>query len=238
MFCGRFSQGGDFRDTGMEGMHRFLKRVWRLVTGSSKFEVRSSKLSSKTAYIMHKTIKKVTEDIENLRYNTAISAIMEWVNFLEGSSAGPVSSFPPASAQSSQQSKPSQSSVPFDLRAVKEASFGRVTTATRQTGITRDEVENLLLLLAPFAPHMTEELWSRLQTTGYRLQPKKAVDSGQWTESIHTHPWPSYDSKLATSSKVELVVEVNGKVRDKIVVDRGINKEDVQALVLGQKNTQ
>ena len=212
MFCGRFDQGGDFRDTGIEGMHRFLKRVWRLVTGKSKFEIRNSKLSSEAAYLMHKTIKKVSEDIENLRYNTAISTIMEWVGTLEKRAVG-------------------------SYEGVVGSKNKNLPTTNYEL-ITEEEVKNLLLLLAPFAPHMTEELWSRLQTTDYRLQQKKAVDSRQWTESIHIHPWPKYDPKLATSQKIELVVEVNGKVRDKIVVDRGIEKEDAQKQALEQENTQ
>lgn len=78
MFMGPFSQGGDFRDTGIEGMYRFLKRVWTLFTAGNLQSV----ISNGSQQMMHKTIKKVTEDISNLSYNTSIAALMEWYNFL------------------------------------------------------------------------------------------------------------------------------------------------------------
>ena len=91
MFCGRYLQGGDFRDVGIEGMSRFLKRVWKLVSGQvgrwdSRDEDVPTNLPSYNPTdltIMHQTIKQVTEDIESLDYNTAISALMIWLNFLE-----------------------------------------------------------------------------------------------------------------------------------------------------------
>ncbi|KKR86203.1 MAG: Leucine-tRNA ligase [Candidatus Curtissbacteria bacterium GW2011_GWA1_41_11] len=217
MFCGRFDQGGDFRDTGIEGMSKFLKRIWKMVIGQlgdwaigqvgkdKPNNLKTQQPKNPTAqgpnslYLMHKTIKKVSEDIENLRYNTAISAIMEWVNALEeravGSYEGVVGS----------QSKDKLQTINYEL-------------------ITEEEVKTLLLLLAPFAPYMTEELYQFLGNSKFK--------------SIHLHPWPKYDPKLATSAKIELVVEVNGKVRDRIVVDRGIEKADAQKLALDLKNTQ
>ena len=213
MFCGRFDQGGDFRDTGIEGMSRFLKRIWRLVRENLKFKIENLKLSGEAAFMMNKTIKKVTEDIENLRYNTAIAAIMEWVNFLE--------------------------------EKVNKKQSERLITHNSSL-ITSDEVENLLLLLAPFAPYMTEELWQQLKVTKVSKGTKVTkvhgtsdiFDTFDTFDSIHLHPWPKYDERLATSSKIELVVQVNGKVRDRLAVDRGIEKEDAQRLVLDLKNTQ
>lgn len=78
MFLGPFNKGGDFRDSGIEGMHRFMKRVWRLALKPHK----NAPLSPQRLHMMHKTIKKVTEDFENLRYNTAIATLMEYYNFL------------------------------------------------------------------------------------------------------------------------------------------------------------
>ncbi|MGE5042135.1 MAG: leucine--tRNA ligase [Candidatus Levyibacteriota bacterium] len=88
MFLGPFSEGGDFRDSGIEGMHRFLKRVWKLLSESSESqrftesESHGGSENSERVGMMHKTIKKVTEDIEGFKYNTAIAALMEWYNFL------------------------------------------------------------------------------------------------------------------------------------------------------------
>jgi len=93
MFCGRFTQGGDFSVSGIEGTYRFLKRVWRLISDwqSGRQVVRTSGSGPEnpairepdSLHMMHKTIKKVTEDVESLDYNTAISAMMEWLNALE-----------------------------------------------------------------------------------------------------------------------------------------------------------
>ena len=174
MFCGRFSQGGDFSDSGMEGMYKFLKRVWRLV--SETVTQPGGSLSQGAEYIMHKTIKKVGEDIEDLSYNTTISAMMIWLNDLE----------------------------------------------TRVGKISHEEIKNFLLLLAPFAPHMTEELWEML---------------GNKT-SIHQESWPSYDPKLAAAKKITLVVQVNGKVRDKLLVEAGITQKEAEKLALASGRVQ
>ena len=174
----------------------------------------ATRISQDGLHLMHKTIKKVSEDIENLRYNTAISAIMEWVNFLE-----------------------EKVNLKFEIENLK--------LKQQKNGITNAEIENLLLLLAPFAPHMTEELWQIVHSSQFTVHSQKqktvnrepkAKRTVNW--SIHNAPWPKYDPKLATSSKIELVVQVNGKVRDRITVDRGIGKEDAQKLALELKNTQ
>jgi len=152
MFLGPFNQGGDFYDSGIEGVHKFIKRIWNLIQ-TSKSEVQSS---SETKRMMHKTIKKVTEDMENLRYNTAIAALMEWYNFL-----------------------------------------------TKQPGISKDEVLTFLKLLAPFAPHMTEELY-------------QSITKGK--NSIHISSWPEFAPKFLLEDKITVVVQVNGKFRDSIKI--------------------
>ena len=214
MFCGRFEQGGDFIDTGIEGISRFLKRVWRLVVSWSENSensesqririsdtpkhrhTESSESSEDPLRIMHKTIKKVTADIENLSYNTAIAAMMEWLNALEKKAAG---------------------------------------------SVTREEVENLLLLLAPFAPHITEELWSRLsgdQVIGRSGKknpenPTARQPDNRW--SIHQQPWPKYDEKLAKATTIELVIEVDGKVRDRVSVAAGVSEDEAKRLALASE---
>jgi len=190
MFCGRFDQGGDFTDTGIGGMSRFLKRVWKLVVNAGPVRIfpSATRLSPDSLQMMHKTIKKVTEDIENLNYNTAIAALMEWMNALEA--------------------------------RVHSSQFIVHSKSVNREQITRNEVETLLLLLAPFAPHITEELWQQLCAGDSKFK------------SIHLHPWPKYDPKLAKSSQIVLVIEVNGKVRDKIEVPRGISQKEAEKLAL------
>ncbi len=170
MFLGPFDAGGDFRDTGIFGMYRFLGRVWRLVISYHDSAVRKkennlkqlTKKDQKLTAIMHRTIKAVTEDLENLRYNTAIAHIMEYVNELTDNSQL----------------------------------------------ITYNHIKSLLLIFAPFAPYMTEELWQKFishnQPTTYR--------------SIHLHPWPSFDPKYLFEEEVTIIVQVNGKLRETIKI--------------------
>lgn len=146
MFLGPFSDGGDFRDSGIEGMHRFIRKVWRLI--SEKEEVEVNELEAKR--FMHQTIKKVTKDIEELAYNTAIASLMEWYNFLN-----------------------------------------------IQKALTREEKETFLKLIAPFAPHMTEELWYKM---GH-------------SSSIHISSWPSYQESFLEREYVDIVLQINGKKR-------------------------
>ncbi len=209
MFCGRYSEGGDFRDEGIEGMHRFLKRVWKLVVlagpagldpaPTSSLKVRvvdnnsigdsaagaragtprpSPALEPNSLFMMHKTIKKVTGDIENLSYNTAIAALMEWMNFLE----------------------------------------------EKISALNLKEIKALLLLLAPFAPHMTEELWQMV------------IVGDSNFKSIHLEKWPEFSEKLTQSDEIMLIVQVNGRVRDKIKASRGITKDEAIKLAKESKN--
>ena len=122
MFLAPFEQGGDFRDSGVLGIERFLKRVWNLA--DNIVPVKTGTQDGKKN-LLHKTIKKVTEDIENLHYNTAISALMILLNG-------------------------------FDDEA------------------TKDDFEVFLKLLAPFAPHITEEIW-RENFEAYNFHPPRAV---------------------------------------------------------------
>jgi len=158
MFLGPFNQGGDFYDSGIEGVFKFLNRVYRLFS-ESKLE---EEISKNQLQKMHKTVKKVTEDMENLRFNTAIAKLMEWYNFL-----------------------------------------------AKQTSTSKDEVLTFIKLLAPFAPHMTDELHELLKENG----------------SIHVSSWPAYDSQLVTDEEVTIVIQVNGKLRDSIKIDQNTSKD-------------
>jgi leucyl-tRNA synthetase len=179
MFLGPFEQGGDFRDEGIIGIWRFLKRVWALVANfkAKKPKIKNSGQNSKLTKLMHQTIKKVTEDIENLRFNTAISQLMIYQNALSENS-----------------------------REV-EPSF----------------IKNLILLLAPFAPHISEELWQRLRTKNQK---------SKLFRSIFQEKWPKYDPRLIEEKTFQLVVQINGKTRDVIEAKVGILEEEAKELAL------
>ena len=180
MFLGPFEQGGDFRDSGMKGITRFLERAWKFanqVILSAKPE--GSRDSSPTAQndnlkrLIHKTIKKVTEDIEGLQYNTAVSALMVLLNEFE----------------------------------------------EHRDSVMYEDVKIFLKLLAPFAPHLTEELWQKLQ------KQKKFA-------SIHTEPWPKYNLKLLKEDTFELVIQINGKVRGRATLAVGASEAEAKKAAL------
>ena len=166
MFTGPFDQGGDFRDSAMEGMSRWVQKVWRMAQNiMSKHSMVSSATIKKS---LHIAIKKVGEDIERRRYNTAISAMMELVNTV-------VDEGPPA------------------------GEAGGVMAV--------EDLKDFLKILAPFAPYMTEELYQMVNTSQYTFTK---------SSSIHFQPWPAYDEKLLVEDTVQIVVQVNGKLRDTV----------------------
>jgi leucyl-tRNA synthetase len=173
MFLGPYQEGGDFRDQGLQGPFGFFSRLWGTVVPVE--ELGSAQPSGSIEQKLHATIAKVTDDIAGLRYNTAIAAMMEYLNALrEGNRA-----------------------------------------------VNRAEVEPLVVLVAPLAPHIAEELWELL---GH-------------TESIFTATnWPSYDPAKTKADTVEFVVQVNGKVRSRMAMSRGISQDDAQAAALADEN--
>jgi leucyl-tRNA synthetase len=128
---------------------------------------------------VHKTIKKVGEDIERFHFNTAISTIMELVNTLY-------------------QSKPKENVDPTERSVFREA------------------IETVTLLLSPFVPHIAEELW-------------EALGKG---ESIIKTPWPDYDREAIVEEEVLVVIQVNGKVRDRITVPSSMGEEEIKGVAL------
>jgi leucyl-tRNA synthetase len=156
-FIAPFEQGGDFQDHGIKGMTRFLDRVWKF--WKSNLENKASESGNKKiSILLHQTIKKVTEDIETLHYNTAISSLMILLNVFEES----------------------------------------------PRAISKQDMQIFLKLLAPFAPHITEEMWQE-------TAPKKKIFT-----SIHNSAWPLYDKKIIQAQTYTLIVQVNGKVRAKV----------------------
>lgn len=175
----------EWSDKGVEGAFRFLNRVWRLVD-----EYKEEIIKADSAFVLndeadkemikavHKTIKKVTEDISRFSFNTAISSIMELVNALY-------------------------------LQREKN----------NNTALWKCSLENLLLLLAPFAPHMTEELWHSLGKE----------------ESIHRQSWPVYQEEYTVEDKVTVVIQINGKVRGKIEAAADLAKDKLESLALAEE---
>ncbi len=152
---------------------------------------------------MHKTIKKVGEDVANLHFNTAISTIMEYYNFLSTAinRKDPTNRIDPTSAKN----------IPGE---------GRVLNTWSQA------IKTLLLLLSPFAPFITEELWSHF-AFGF---------AGQ-AASIHSQPWPKYDETALIEQNTTIIIQVNGKVRDKFVINTNSakNKNEVEEKALQSK---
>jgi leucyl-tRNA synthetase len=169
MFLGPFQEGGDFRETGIVGIRRFLDKVWQLAheVAAPRFSPASLSTSLRRAVErkLHQTIKKVTADTENLDYNTAIAAMMEYVN------------------------------------EVREAGSE-----------SREALEPLVLMLAPYAPHLAEELWAVL---------------GHTERSIFEERWPAYDEALVAAGDVEIAVQVNGRLRGRVTVARGTPEAEV-----------
>jgi leucyl-tRNA synthetase len=181
----------DWSDQGVDGSFRFLNRVWKLVhdklaVAGSAGSIDISTLTAEERTLrrsVHKTIRKVTEDLEErFHFNTAIAAVMELLNTL----------------QSTELSTPQYGAV------MKEA------------------LESLVLLLAPFVPHMSEELWQRL---GH-------------TELLSSTPWPDYDPTAVVDEEVLVVVQVNGKLRSKITLPAGMDEEALKAKALADEKVQ
>ena len=174
---GAFDQAIPWSVTGSKGCRKFLDRVWRLQEKVVDGSAYSPALNS----VLHATIKKVSEDIERMKFNTAIAAMMSLVNEMSA-----------------------------------------------QERITHADLEALLLILSPVAPHLCEEIWQRL---GH-------------SEPIHHQPWPDWDESALQVDEVEIAVQINGKVRGRIMIPADLTKEtaerdlpanpDVQRLTAGK----
>jgi len=178
MFVAPWEQGGEWNDSGISGISRWLNRLWNLVLGgySCVDSIARIKAERELSRITHQTIRKVTNDLERLRFNTMIAALMEFTNYL-----------------------------------VRVKETGSVTPSAWE-----EAVKTLMLLLAPTAPHLTEELW---QQTGHDY-------------SIHNQSWPQWDEELAKDEEITLVVQVNGKLRDRIMVPTSITEAEARQLAM------
>jgi len=178
MFVAPWEQGGEWDDSGLSGISRWLNRVWNLVLDPYKMKAEAvgEKIHRDLQRVAHQTIRKVTDDLERLRFNTMIAALMEFTNY---------------------------------LAKVKET--GAIASSDWNWAI-----DTLVLLLVPTAPHLAEELW---QQTGHEY-------------SIHNQSWPQWDEELARDEEITLVVQVNGKLRDRVAVPASITEAEARQLAL------
>ena len=163
LFMGDYEQAAPWSESSVKGCKRFIDRLWKLQDMTTDENDYSSELSS----AMHKTIKKVSEDIEAMKFNTAIAAVMTLLNQI------------------------------YDKGA-----------------ITRAELRDLLLIVNPFAPHVTEEIWQNMNFGGM----------------LNEAEWPSFDEAKTVDDTVEIVLQVMGKVRSRMVIPVDMAKEEVIAL--------
>lgn len=178
MFVGPWEQGGEWNDNGIVGMYRWLNRIWNMVTTEYSEKGVDVDIEKECKHTMHKTVKKVTEDMERFRFNTMLAALMEYTNLLS-----------------------------------KVVEAGNISGTVWQ-----DAIKNLLILIAPSAPHMAEELW---------------VGLGR-PYSIHNENWPTWDKELASDEEVTLVIQINGKLRDKLIVPFTISEEEAKKLAFSE----
>ncbi len=178
MFMGPLEQTKPWNTEGVGGVFRFLSRVWRLIineesgTLNDKISLESSSEVTPFDRLVHKTIKKITEDIEGLRFNTSISQMMIFINEAYKTPVIPISA-----------------------------------------------IRTFVQLLAPFAPHVAEELWTRLGNEG----------------SITYVPWPSYDPALTVDDEVEIVVQVNGKIVQRMSISIAMEEDEMREVAFNQE---
>ena len=185
MFIGPWDRGGSWQDTGINGVSRWLNRVWEIAQRDSRIldDLPSDDdANTELTRTIHKTIRRVERDVEAFKFNTALAGLMEFSNTLNSA---------------------------WEAKNV-------------DSGTWNEAVEKLLVLLAPMAPHITEELWER---KGH-------------TTSIHNEPLPEYDAELAADEMIELVVQVNGRVRATISMPVDVTEEDAKEAAIASENVQ
>ncbi len=192
MFIGPMDASPDFRDMGIEGMVKFINRIWTLYGDHKDFVLEDEKDASDVLSKLHQTIKKVTDDVSNFKYNTAISGMMELVNTLYD--------------------KVQLSVNGYQLTDNRKPATGNPIRCAEWDETLKD----LCLMLAPFAPHLAEELWVEILKMPF---------------SVHREEWPKYDAKLIKMDQSTLVIQFNGKVRGTVIADPELSEEKVIELI-------
>ncbi|MCD7774073.1 MAG: leucine--tRNA ligase [Clostridiales bacterium] len=169
LFMGDYEQAAPWSENSVKGCKRFIDRTWNLLEMVKDGDEYSENLSS----AMHKTVKKVSEDIEQMKYNTAIAAMMTLLNRI------------------------------YDAGSV-----------------TKGELKTFILLLNPFAPHITEEMWEKMSFGG----------------TVTDQSWPTFDEEKCKDATVEIAVQINGKIKARINVDADISSEDAIALAKAEES--
>ena len=161
----------EWSEEGIEGSFRFLKRFFNVTANYNEFPIQKNEETTITKQL-HKAIKKITNDIENFQFNTAISQLMELVNIIQ------------------------------------------------KHGTKKDIALTMVKLIAPMAPFIAENCWEILGET----------------TSVHEAKWPTYDETLVIDQEITMVVQINGKVRDKLITSRSISEDALKSLALNQES--
>jgi leucyl-tRNA synthetase len=176
MFMGPLEASKPWNMNGVEGVHRFLNKAWRMIvdedTAQLASQVQDAAADEETLRIFHKTVKKVGDDIENFAFNTAISQMMIFVNHM-----------------------------------------GKLQVRPKEL------IEKFVLVLAPFSPHVAEELWAKLGNEG----------------TLSYVDWPGYDPELVKEKEIELAVQIRGKIKDRIVVAADASEEQIKEKALASE---
>ncbi len=176
MYMGPLEASKPWNTRDIAGLFRFLTRSWRLLIDEATGEARVvEKADPEVEKLLHRTIAKVGDDIDRMAFNTAIAAMIEFVNL-----------------------------------------------ATSKPGLTREQAMRFVAILAPFAPHIAEEVWSRLGAEGF----------------VSDASWPSYDESMLKDDEIEIPIQIMGKVRHRITVAADLSKSDLEKAALGDAKVQ
>ncbi len=173
-FMGPFEQGGSWDLKGINGVYRFLTRVWNFIDKPKEPKVSDKEVDK----ILNKYTKEIGDDIKDLKFNTGVSGLMKLLNAIE------------------------------------------------DKWLTKKQYGTFLKLLAPFAPHIAEELWQTVLKNPGRAGKK----------SIHLESWPKYDEALLAEEPIELVIQINGVKRDVLKITKGLSEEEIKSIVLSNDN--